>query len=138
MEFPNLNTHKPPPPPNLALFAESIHLFIIHWPHNIIVCFILFEGSTQPIHFLSNKHSGIEHINYPLDLLVYTFCKNCAPHPHCRLPADESEGGPYYKSGSGVLVLTNAQTGLYTCTGVNELGSSSATTVITVTSTPGG
>ena len=54
-----------------------------------------------------------------------------------RLPSGESQDGPNYNPRSGVLTLTNAQTGLYTCTGVNEFGSSSVSTEITIITTPG-
>ena len=49
-----------------------------------------------------------------------------------RLPTDSSQGGPYYIPATGVLVLSGASSGMYTCTGMNQLGMDSQTITITI------
>jgi len=53
---------------------------------------------------------------------------------HFRLPTEPAASGAYFIPSTGVLVLTNARSGQYTCSGINMYGAIEETITIQIDS----
>ncbi|XP_064382029.1 uncharacterized protein LOC135330962 [Halichondria panicea] len=109
------------------------------WRTLIVFLFSLIELCTSQAPSLARALLPSYRVN-PSTSPFFSYCSfNGDPTPQISwsfegqmLPTDSSQGGPYYIPATGVLVLSGASSGMYTCTGMNQLGMDSQTITITI------